>query len=364
MVSEIAGDPRFFRRAGPFDIAAIAAAGNAKVEGHAASAIAARLFTGIAPLQNAGPAEVSFLDNRRYVGLLGTTRAGAVIIHPDLASAVPQGAVALITPDPYLAWARVASLFHPLPPAVPGVAPSAVIDPTARIDATAEIGPLAVIGAGAEIAAGCRIGPLAVIGAGVSLGRDCRIGAHVSISHALIGARVAIYPGARIGQDGFGFAVTESGFVSVPQIGRVIIEDDVEIGANTTIDRGSVADTVIGAGSRLDNLVQVGHNVRIGRACVIVAQAGISGSTVLEDFVMAGGQAGLIGHLHIGRKARIGAQAGVLADVAAGASVVGSPAQPVSTFFREVATLRRLAKTGKRKTARTDAESSAAETET
>jgi UDP-3-O-[3-hydroxymyristoyl] glucosamine N-acyltransferase len=354
-VPEITGDPRFFARSGPFDIAALAAASDAKVEGHEAGAIAARLFTGVAPLQTAGPAEVSFLDNRRYAGLLGNTKAGAVIVHPEMAGAVPAGTAALVTPEPYLGWARIAALFHPPAPTMPGIAPSAVVDPAARIDPAAEIGPLAVIGAGAEIAAGCRIGPLAVIGAGVVLGRDCRIGAQVSISHALIGARVAIYPGARIGQDGFGFAVTAAGFVSVPQIGRVIIEDDVEIGANTTIDRGSAADTVIGAGSRLDNLVQVGHNVRIGRACVIVAQAGISGSTVLEDFVMAGGQAGLIGHLHIGTKARIGAQAGVMADVAAGASVVGSPAQPVATFFREVATLRRLAKTGKRKAPRGDA---------
>ncbi len=349
---EITGDPRFFTRSGPFDIAALAASAGAKAEGHGAGAIAARLFTGVAPLQSAGPAEVSFLDNRRYASLLASTRAGAVIVHPDMAGAVPTGAVALVTPEPYLGWARVAALFHPAPPPKPGIAPSAIVDPTARIDPSSEIGPLAVIGAEAEIGPRVRIGALAVIGPGVVIGADARIGPQTTISHALIGARVAIYPGARIGQDGFGFAVTEAGFVSVPQIGRVVIEDDAEIGANSTIDRGSAADTVIGAGSRLDNLVQVGHNVRIGRACVIVAQAGISGSTVLEDFVMAGGQAGLIGHLHIGQKARIGAQAGVMADVAAGASVVGSPAQPVTAFFREVATLRRLARTGGGKTRR------------
>ncbi len=342
--SPITGDPRFFTRSGPFDIATLAEQAGARVESHTGEALAARLFSGVAPLQTAGPTEVSFLDNRRYAKQLATSKAGAVIVHPEMAPSVPAGAIALITKDPYLAWARVAALFHPTPPPVPGIAASAVIDKTAQIDPSAEIGALAVIGAHAEIGPRTRIGPHAVIGPGVVIGADCRIGSHCSVSHALIGARVAIYPGARIGQDGFGFAVTEKGFVSVPQIGRVIIEDDAEIGANTTIDRGSAADTVIGAGSRLDNLVQVGHNVRIGRACVIVAQAGISGSTVLEDFVMAGGQAGLIGHLHIGRKARIGAQAGVMADVAEGATVLGSPAQPVTTFFREVATLRRLAK--------------------
>ena len=174
------------------------------------------------------------------------------------------------------------------------------------------------------------------------LGADCRIGANATISHALLGARVVVYPGARIGQDGFGFGIAEDGFVSVPQLGRVVLDDDVEVGANTTIDRGSLHDTVIGAGSRLDNLVQIGHNVRLGRGCVIVSQAGISGSTVLDDHVMVAGQAGLTGHLRIGRRARIGAQAGVMSDVPAGADVVGSPAQPVREFFRHVAILRRL----------------------
>ena len=182
-----------------------------------------------------------------------------------------------------------------------------------------------------------------MIGEGVVLGADCRIGAHASLSHALLGARVAIYPGARIGQDGFGFATSATGFVTVPQLGRVVIEDDVEVGANSTIDRGSAQDTVIGAGSRLDNLVQIGHNVRLGRCCVIVSQAGISGSTVLEDFVQVAGQAGLTGHLRIGRKARVGAQCGVMADVPAGADVLGSPAYPVREFFRQVVALKRLA---------------------
>jgi UDP-3-O-[3-hydroxymyristoyl] glucosamine N-acyltransferase len=217
-----------------------------------------------------------------------------------------------------------------------------VVSPGARIDPSSEIGPLAVIGKGAEIGPRCRIGPLAVINDGVVLGPDCRIGAHASLSHALLGARVYVYPGARIGQEGFGFAMGSEGFRSVPQLGRVILESDVEIGANSAIDRGSLHDTIIGAGSRLDNMVQIGHNVRVGRGCVIVAQAGVSGSTILEDHVMLGGQAGLTGHLRIGRRARIGAQAGVMADVPAGADMVGSPAQPARAFFREVAALRRL----------------------
>ena len=291
---------------------------------------------------------MSFLDNRKYLDALARTQAGAVIVRPDMAVSVPATAVAIVTEEPYPAWARVAALFHPAPPAQPGIHPAAVIDADARIDPTAEIGPLAVVGARAEIGPRCRIGAAAVIGQGVVLGRDCRIGAQVSISHALIGDRVCILAGARIGQDGFGFAVTPAGMLSVPQLGRVILEDDVEIGANTTIDRGSLQDTVIGAGSRLDNLVMIAHNVRLGRACVIVSQAGISGSTILEDYVMIGGQAGLTGHLNIGRGARIGAQGGVMADVPAGADVVGSPAQPAKEFFRQIALLRRSSRSGRK----------------
>ena len=301
-------------------------------------------LTGIAPLQAAGPEHVSFLDNRRYLDQLRSTRAGAVIIRSDMLDAVPPGVATLLTPEPYAAWARIAALFHPAPPVRPGIHPSAVIDPAARVDASAEIGPLAVIGARAEIGPGSRIGAGAVIGDAVVIGRDCRVGPLASISHAVLGDRVYVYPGARIGQEGFGFATTPEGFITVPQLGRVLLHDDVEVGANSTVDRGSVLDTVIGAGSRLDNLVQIGHNVRMGRCCVIVAQSGISGSTVLEDFVTVAAQAGLTGHLRIGRRARIGAQAGVMADVEGGADVVGSPAEPVRDFFRGVVTLRKLSR--------------------
>lgn len=336
--SGIAGDPRFFARSGPFTPAVVAAAAGGTVSQSAAAVPLA----GVAPLAVAGPDQVGFLDNRKYLPDLKTTRAGAVLVHPDLAAAVPAGTVAILTPDPHAGWARVAALFHPLPPVEPGIHPSAVIDPAARVDPSAEIGPLTVIGPGAEIGARCRIGPLAAIGASVTIGADCRIGAHTTLSHALLGARVTVFPGVRIGQEGFGFAITDRGFLSVPQLGRVVIEDDVEIGANCTIDRGSLRDTVIGTGTRLDNLVQIGHNVQIGRWCVIVAQVGISGSTTLEDHVMIGGQAGLNGHVRVGRGTRIGAQAGVISDLPAGVEVLGSPAQPRRLFLRQVAWLRRM----------------------
>ncbi|HVC59960.1 MAG TPA: UDP-3-O-(3-hydroxymyristoyl)glucosamine N-acyltransferase [Acetobacteraceae bacterium] len=337
---EIAGDPRFFQRTGPHTLAAVADAADA------AAPPRRLMLSGVAPLQTAGPGEVSFVSNRKYVTALEQTAAGAVIVHPDLAARVPATAVPLVTDEPYAAWALVAALFHPEPPVHPGAHPSAVVAEDAVVDPSAEIGPLAVIGPGVAIGKRCRVAPLAVLGRGVVLGPDCRIGAHASISHALLGARVYVYPGARIGQEGFGFAATPDGFRSVPQLGRVILQDDVEVGANATIDRGSLQDTVIGAGSRLDNLVQIGHNVHLGLGCVVVAQVGISGSTVLGDHVMLGGQAGLAGHLRIGRKARIGAQAGVMSDVPAGADMAGSPAQPARAFFREVATVRRLVRQG------------------
>lgn len=332
------GDERFFARSGPHSLAAVAkAAGGTALD-------VDLLLTGVAPLQTAGPSEVSFLDNRRYASALEKTSAGAVIVHPDMAARVPAGTVPIVTTAPYEGWARVAALFHPTPPVSPGIHPSAIVEEGARVDPSAEIGPFSVIEAGAEIGARCKLGPHVAIGRGVVIGPDCRIGAHVSVSHTIMGARVYLYPGARIGQEGFGFAATKDGFLTVPQLGRVILEDDVEVGANSTIDRGSTSDTVIGAGSRLDNLVQIAHNVRLGRCCVIVAHVGIAGSTVVEDFVQIGGQAAIAGHLTIKRGAKIGAQAGVMSDVPPGAILVGSPARPRQEFFRQVAILKRMAR--------------------
>jgi UDP-3-O-[3-hydroxymyristoyl] glucosamine N-acyltransferase len=332
------GDARFFARSSPHALTEIAVAADGE-----APAIK-RMFVGVAPLQSARADEVSFLDNRRYAAALEQTMAGAVIVHPEMQNRVPAGTIPIVTVAAYAGWARVAALFHPVPPPHPGIHPSAVVDPEARVDASAEIGPYTVIEARAEIGAGCRIGPFVSIGSGVTIGHDCRIGAHASVSHALLGSRVYIYPGARIGQEGFSFAATKSGFLSVPQLGRVVVEDDVEVGANTTIDRGSTRDTIIGAGTRIDNLVQIGHNVRLGHCCVIVAQVGIAGSTVLEDFVQVGGQAAMAGHLRIGQRSQIGAQAGVIADTPAGSILLGSPAQPRKEFFRQVATLKRIAR--------------------
>jgi UDP-3-O-[3-hydroxymyristoyl] glucosamine N-acyltransferase len=301
----------------------------------------------IAPLATATGEDVSFcLNHRKYLPALAATQAAAVIVHPDMKDRVPETTVAIVAADPLVAWSRVALLFHPLPPAKPGIHPSAVIAASANVDSSVEVGPLAVIGEHVVIGPRGRIGAMAVIGDGVQIGWDVRIGSQASLSHALIGDRVYIYPGVRIGQDGFGFAITPEGFHTVPQLGRVVIEDDVEVGANSTIDRGALEDTVIGAGTRIDNLVQIGHNVRIGRACVLVSQSGVGGSTVLEDQVVLAGQAGIADHIRIGTGSRIGGRAGVMADVPPGMALLGSPAQPAKTFFKEVATIRRWVRDG------------------
>jgi UDP-3-O-[3-hydroxymyristoyl] glucosamine N-acyltransferase len=332
----VVGDPRFFQRGGPYSLAAV-------VDAAQGEAPPRRLmFRGVAPLGSSGPEEVSFLDNRKYLPALEKTKAGAVIVHPDLAAHVPPSAVPILSSEVYVAWARVATLFHPPAPTVPGVHPAAVIGAGARIDPSAEIGPLCVIGERAVIGKRTRVGPLVSIGAAVEIGADCRIGSNASITHAQIGDRVYVYPGVRIGQEGFGFAASPDGFLTVPQLGRVIVHDDVEIGTNSTVDRGGMTDTVIGAGTRIDNLVQIAHGVQLGRCCVLVAQCGIAGSSILGDFVQMGGQAGVIGHLSIGSGVKIAGQSGVMNDVSAGAEVGGSPAQPIRIWMREVAWLRRV----------------------
>src|ERR1700704_4330288 len=334
-------DPRFFDRAGPYSLADLAALSGARLS---QPGDADRLFRDVAPLENAGPDDVTFLDNRKYVDAFARSRAGAAFVGERLADRAPAGMVVLVTAEPYKAFARVAQAFYPMKPAIARRAASAVIDPTATVPEDCDIGAHVVIEAGARLGARCQIGGNTVIGAAVELGEDCRVGTNVTLSHCLIGARVVLHPGVRIGQPGFGFAPDAQGPVKIPQLGRVVIGDDVDIGANTTIDRGSGHDTVIGSGTMIDNLVQIGHNVVLGRGCILAAQAGISGSTKLGDFVMVGGQAGFAGHLNIGSGARVAGTAGVMRDVAPGETVCGSPAVPIASFMRQVAILQRLAK--------------------
>ncbi len=334
-------DPRFFSVAGPFTLKTLAEISRAQIGG---GADPDSLFSDVATLASAGPGDVAFLDNQRYLDAFTTTKAGACLVHPDLAPKAPRGMALLVTPEPYHGYARVADAFYPAPPPKAAVAPSAVIDDTAALGEDCRVDAGAVIGAGARIGRRCHIGANAVIGDAVVLGDDCVVGSCASLAFCVVGARVVIHAGVRVGEDGFGFAVGKQEHLKVPQLGRVRIEDDVEIGANTTIDRGAGPDTVIGAGTKIDNLVQIAHNVQLGRSCMVVAQVGISGSATVGDGVMMGGQAGLTGHLRIGSGARIAAQSGVMRDVESGAAVGGSPAAPVREWLRGVAAVARLAR--------------------
>lgn len=300
------------------------------------------LFYDVSPLGEAGPKDVSFLDNKRYKDSFAVSRAGACLVHPDLANRAPKGMALLLMSEPYRGYARIARLFYPAAPLKPAIAAAAVVEDSAKLGAGCRVEAGAYIAGRAEIGMNCHIGVNVVIGEGVKLGNDCVIGPCASLSYCLLGERVIIQAGARIGQDGFGFAMGAGGHLKVPQLGRVLIGDDVEIGANTTIDRGSGPDTVIGAGSKIDNLVQIAHNVQLGRGCVIVSQVGISGSTKAGDGVVMAGQAGLTGHLNIGAGARIAAQSGVMRDVRPGEEVGGSPAKPVRDWLKGVAAVERL----------------------
>ncbi|MFZ4125493.1 MAG: UDP-3-O-(3-hydroxymyristoyl)glucosamine N-acyltransferase [Rickettsiales bacterium] len=335
-------DARFFVNHGPFTVADLAAAAGAELFSKDKSA---HSLSDVAPLDRATPQDISFFDNTKYIEQFLHSEAGACFVRPKFTEQAPQSMALLITDDPYRCYAMVAQKFYPNDVKnAASIATTAVIDPTATIGKDVIIMAGAVIGANVVIGDGTRIGANCVIHDGVQIGKDCQIGALSSFSHCIIADRVLIHRGVHIGQDGFGFALGRDGHIKVPQLGRVIIENDVEIGAGTTIDRGTGPDTVIGEGTKIDNLVQIGHNVQIGRRAVVVAQCGISGSTRIGDGVVLGGQVGLSGHIKIGHGAKIAAKSGIIGDIPAGASYGGYPAVPVQEWHRQTIAISRLVK--------------------
>ena len=305
-------------------------------------------MSGIAALDRARGTDVVFMDRAKFVGRLKDTHAGVCLTTERFAESAPAAINVLLTPEPFRDFVAVACKLYPhsLRPGSmfgsSGVADGAVVHPTAQIEDGVTIDPGAVIGPGASIGEGSVIGATAVIGPNVQIGRNCSVGAGTALMHTLVGDNVILHGGSHIGQDGFRYHMTGKGHVKVPQLGRVIIQNDVEIGAACTIDRGGIGDTVIGEGTKIDNLVHLAHNVIIGRHCVIAGQCGIAGSTTLGDFVVLGGQVGIADHVVIGDQAAIGAKSGVMSNVPSGERWLGFPARPGREFLRAAAALRKL----------------------
>ena len=325
-----------------FTLAELAARVGGTVQGDGALRL-----DGVAPLEDAGPSHISFFANRKYRKAFEASRAGAVIVEPD--EDVPAGRTVLRAAPAYLAFAKISTAFHPPREPLPEVAPEAAIHPSAKVHPSAQVMPFASVGARAEV------GPRTILFPGVHLGEDVRVGADCILyanvvirERCVIGDRVILQPGCVIGADGFGFALDLQGegrgprHYKVPQVGIVVVEDDVEIGANSCVDRATLGVTRIGRGAKIDNLVQIAHNVEVGPLSILASQVGISGSTKLGMGVVAWGQAGLVGHITVGDRANIAAQAGVASDVDAGARVAGSPAGPDVQWARNSAVFNRL----------------------
>lgn len=337
-------DPRFYDNAGPLSLAQVV-----ELTGGKTAAAVDVCVADVAALDAAGAGQISYCDGPKFKAALEKTQAGVVLVGAALAASVPVSAIAVVCDRPQLAFAKIATALYPtaiyLWPL--GRPPVHAMAPSARVGEGTVIAPGVFISEDVEIGDNCTIGPGVVIGRGVKIGHKVWLGAHVRISHSLIGDRCTIHGGAAIGQDGFGYVAGAAGHFKIPQLGRVIIQDDVEIGANTAIDRGALGDTVIGEGTKIDNLVQIGHNIRVGRRSLIAAQVGFAGSSEVGDYVVFGGQVGVADHLKIGAGAIVAAKSGVTRSLEGGKVHGGFPAKPVEQWRREVATLSRLAK-GKR----------------
>ncbi|HEX2590822.1 MAG TPA: UDP-3-O-(3-hydroxymyristoyl)glucosamine N-acyltransferase [Rhizomicrobium sp.] len=337
-------DPRFFDNRGPFTLAEVCARANASMPADADGSLA---IEDIASLSGAGPQHLTFFTGAASnAEEFAASKAGFCLTPQSLGKRVPPSSMVVVPCASVThAFAATARLFYP-DSCLASWSQQTSVDPSATIGENVQIAPGVVIGAKAQIGDGTKLGPNVVIGRGVAIGKNCEIGSNATITHSYLGDEVLVLPGAQIGGPGFGFASGPSGHIKIPQIGRVIIQDKVEIGACTTVDRGALGDTVIGEGTKIDNLVQIGHGTRLGRHCVIVGQVGISGSCEIGDFVVMGGQVGIADHAKIGTGARIAARSAMAsgAELAGGADYGGTPARPVREWIREMHTLSAMAK--------------------
>ncbi len=335
-------DARFYTSAGPFTALQLADLTGISIGGHPSSGT---YYDDVASLASASENHISFIDNKKYLGEFQSTQAGAVFISSELVGHSPESTLNLISSDPYLAYAKAATAFYPDIYTNQTISnQTALISETASLGSGVIISPGTVVMAKAEIGDGSVIGPNAVIGPGVVIGEHGWIGANVTLSFCCIGSNFIAHSGARIGQDGYGFAPGAPRHFKVPQLGRVMIGHDVEIGANACVDRGSLSDTIIGNGTKLDNLVHIAHNVTIGEGCLITGQVGIAGSAKIGNHVMIGGQAGVAGHLSVGDNVKVAGQAGVSRDIEPDQTVAGFPAMNARKFWRNIAALNKLSK--------------------
>ncbi len=332
-------DNRFFLNRGPFTLGELAVIGKCTLH---KSLHAPIQIKNVAPIDQATADDITFLNNPKYSKQLKSSNAIACILDEKSLSYAPNNMALLFSKNPYASYARIAQEFFPEIQYKPIVSDRAVIATTAKLGTHCHIGPGVIIGEHVVLGDHCAIGPNSVIGDHVEIGSHSIIHANVSLSYCLIGEHVILHSGVRIGQDGFGFATDMGVHLKVPQLGRVIIGNHVEVGANSCIDRGAGPDTIIGDGCKIDNLVQIGHNVQLGKGCIVVSQVGISGSTKCGNYVVLGGQVGVAGHLTIGDMANIAAQSGVMHNIEPKQIMGGSPAIPIKQWHRQTVAVKQL----------------------